>query len=79
MQNFKYIEFLKDEIVLVAKSLHPLTKMGEITLEELIRNELSIIDITGADFKRRFNLILNDGDTNPLTQLFIQFALKYNF
>ena len=144
-QNFKYIEFLKDEIVLVAKSSHPLTKMGEITLEELmtqplllrekgsgtleviehylkqpgysladfnvemhfgstegiknyilnsnsvaflsvqsilkelIRNELSIIDITGADFKRRFNFILNDGDTNPLTQLFIQFALKYNF
>ena len=144
-QNFKYIEFLKDEIVLVAKSGHPLTKKGEITLEELqrqplllrekgsgtleviehylkqlghsladfnvemhfgstegiknyilnsnslaflsvqsilkelTRNELSIVDVTGTDFKRRFNFILNDGDSNPLSQLFIRFALKYNF
>ncbi len=144
-QNFKYIEFLKDEIVLVAKSDHPLAKKGEITLEELqvqpllLRekgsgtleviehylkqlgysltdfnvemhfgstegiknyilnsnslaflsvqsilkeltcNELTIVDVTGTDFKRRFNFILNDGDSNPLSQLFIRFALKYNF
>ena len=144
-QNFRYIEFLKDEIVLVAKSAHPLAKKGEVTLEELMvqplllrekgsgtleviehylkqlgcsladfnvemhfgstegiknyilnsnsmaflsvqsilkelsRNELSIIDVSETDFKRRFNFILNDGDSNPLSQLFIQFALKYNF
>jgi len=34
-KDFKYINFLKDEIVLTAKSSHPLTKKGEISMEEL--------------------------------------------
>ncbi len=144
-KDFKYIGFLKDEIVLTAKSSHPLAKKGEVSLtelrsyplllrekgsgtlevieyylkklhysindfnvemhfgstegiknyilnsnsvaflsiqsifKELKRNDLSIIDVKGMDLNREFNFIVDTGNTNPLVDLFIQFALKYNF
>lgn len=144
-KDFKYIDFLKDEIVLTAKSSHPLARKGEITLDELStqplllrekgsgtleviefylknlnqalanfnvemyfgstegiknyirnsnsvaflsiqsifnelrRNELTIIDVKGLNMPRHFNLIIDTGNSNPLVDLFIQFALKYNF
>ena len=144
-KDFKYIDFIKDEIVLTAKSTHPLAKKGEISLtelrshplllrekgsgtlevieyflkrlnysiadfnvemhfgstegiknyilnsnsvaflsiqsiyNELSRNELSIIDITELEMVRNFNFIVDKGNTNPLVDLFIRFALNYNF
>jgi len=144
-KDFKYIDFLKDEIVLTAKSSHTLTKKGEISLKELSkhplllreegsgtlevikfylnkvnyslsdfkvemqfgstegiknyisnsdslaflsihsiykelsRNELSIIDLKEVEMVRSFNFIIDTGSTNPLVDLFIRFALNYNF
>ncbi len=144
-KDFKYIDFLKDEIVLTAKSSHPLAKKGGVSLtelrsyplllrekgsgtlevieyflkglnysitdfnvemhfgstegiknyilnsnsvaflsiqsiyNELSRNELSIIDINELEMIRNFNFIVDKGNTNPLVDLFIQFALNYNF
>lgn len=143
--GFHYIEFLKDEIVLVAKSSNKIAKKGEITLNELKkrplilrengsgtleviayflkqkglsfndffiemqfgstegiknyilhsdrfaflsiqsilnelkRNELSIIDITGFEMKRSFNFMFQEGLQNPIVNLFIRFAKHYNF
>lgn len=34
-QSIKYVPFLKDELVLVCHSKHPLTKLNEISIEEL--------------------------------------------
>ena len=34
-KDFRYINFLRDEVVLVAKNSHTLAKRGELTLEEL--------------------------------------------
>ena len=141
--EFHYIEFLKDEIVLVANSLNPISKKGEITLNdlqniplilreegsgtleviahhlnksgynfkdlsvemqfgstegiknyilhsdrfaflsvksilnELKRNELSIIDVLDFDIKRNFNFIFPEGQQNKMVELFIHFAKHY--
>lgn len=143
--EFHYIEFLKDEIVLVAKSSNAIAKKSEISLSELQklplilreegsgtlevisyylkqkninftdlsvemqfgstegiknyilnsdrlaflsiqsilnelkRNELSIIDITDFEIKRNFNFIFPEGQQSQITDLFIRFASHYNF
>ncbi len=143
--EFHYIEFLKDEIVLVAKSSNKIAKNSEISLSELQklplilreegsgtlevisyylkqkninftdlsvemqfgstegiknyilnsdrlaflsiqsilnelkRNELSIIDITDFEIKRNFNFIFPEGQQNKIVDLFIRFASHYNF
>ncbi len=46
---------------------------------ELKRNELKIIDITDFEIKRNFNFIFPEGQQNKITDLFIKFALHYNF
>ena len=142
--EFNYLEFLKDEIVLVVSNSNKLTKKELITLEELQelplilredgsgtleviayylkqkglnfnnffiemqfgstegiknyilnsdrpaflsihsilnelkRNELSIIDIKDFEIKRYFNFILPSGQQNKIVDLFIQFASHYN-
>ncbi|HFS67107.1 MAG TPA: LysR family transcriptional regulator [Flavobacteriia bacterium] len=143
--EFHYIEFLKDEIVLVAKSSNSIAKRSEISLSELQklplilreegsgtlevisyylkqkninftdlsvemqfgstegiknyilnsdrlaflsiqsilnelkRNELSIIDIADFEIKRNFNFIFPEGQQNNIIDLFIRFASHYNF
>ncbi len=143
--DFNYLEFLKDEIVLVTKSVHKLAKLNKISLEELKnyplvlrengsgtlevinyclmqkglnisdflielrfgstegiknyilhseslaflsiqsilnelnRNELSIIHIDDFEIKRSFNFIYPIGQQNKIVNLFIQFASHYNF
>ncbi len=143
--EFHYTEFLKDEIVLVAKSSNEVVKKTEISLlelqklplilreegsgtlevilyylkqknisftdlfiemqfgstegiknyilnsnhlaflsiqsilNELKRNELSIIDIIDFEIKRNFNFIVPKGEQNKITDLFIKFASHYNF
>ncbi len=143
--DFNYLEFLKDEILLVAKRSHALAKIGEISLKELKkypliireagsgtlevithylqekgmnfsdfliemqfgstegiknyilhsdslaflsvhsilkelrRNELSVIDISDFEMKRRFNFIFPKGQQNKIVDLFIRFASDYNF
>ncbi len=143
--DYQYIEFIRDEIVLVAKSSSKIAKKLEITLEELKslplvlreegsgtlevivynlrkkglnlndlniqirlgsteaiknyilhsqalsflsihsilnelkRNELSVIDIKDFQIKRHFNFILPKGEQNRLVELFIRFARYYNF
>ncbi len=47
--------------------------------KELVRNELKIIRIRDLDIKRNFYFIYPEGQQNPLTELFIRFALHYNF
>jgi len=142
--EFNYLEFLKDEIVLVVNSSNKLTKKEQTTLEELQklplilredgsgtleviayylkqkglnfkdfliemqfgstegiknyilnsdspaflsvhsvldelqRNELSIVDIKDFEIKRHFNFILQSGQQNQIVDLFIQFANHYN-
>ncbi len=143
--EFHYTEFLKDEIVLVAKSSNKVAKKSEISLSELQRlplvireegsgtlevisfylkqkninftdlfiemqfgstegiknyilnsdrlaflsiqsilnelqrNELSIIDINDFEIKRNFNFIIPKGQQNKIADLFIKFASHYNF
>ncbi len=141
----QYIEFIKDEIVLVAKSSNKLAKKLEMTLDqlktlplvlredgsgtleviaynlkqkglnfndlnvqirlgstegikhyilqsdafaflsihsvlnELKRNELTIIEIKDFQIHRHFNFILPKGEQNKLVKMFLQFARYYNF
>jgi len=143
--EFHYLEFLKDEIVLIGRSSNPVTKKIEISLpelqklpiilreegsgtlevisyylkqkkinfsdlniemqfgstegiknyilnsdrfaflsiqsiiNELKRNELSIIDISDFEIKRNFNFIFPEGQQNKIIDLFIRFATHYNF
>ncbi len=143
--DFNYLEFLKDEIVLVTKSAHKLAKVNKISLDELKnyplvlrengsgtlevinyylkqnglnlsdflielrfgstegiknyilhseslaflsiqsilneinRNELSIIHIDNFEINRSFNFIYPIGQQNKIVNLFIQFASHYNF
>ncbi len=142
--EFKYLKFLDDEIVLVAKSSNKIVKNTEISLSklqelplilreegsgtlevisyylkqkninftdlsvemqfgstegiknyilnsdrlaflsiqsilnELRRNELSIIEITDFEIKRDFNFIIPEGQQNKIIDLFIKFASHYN-
>ncbi len=143
--EFSYTEFLKDEIVLVAKSSNKISKKPELSLSELQklpivireegsgtlevisyylkqkninltdlfiemqfgstegiknyilnsdrfaflsiqsvinelkRNELSIIDIADFEIKRNFNFIVPIGQQNKISDLFIKFTSHYNF
>ncbi|NOZ36000.1 MAG: LysR family transcriptional regulator [Chlorobi bacterium] len=47
-------------------------------LNELKRNELSIIDIKDFEIYRHFNFILPAGQQNQIVDLFIKFASHYN-
>ncbi len=142
---FKYTRFLRDEIVLVGKTGHPLTRKGTIGVEdikafpllireagsgtletisfalkpygiklneietgvelgntesiksylmhsnsvaflsvhsifrELQHNMLSVIDIRQVAIERMFYSIQAQGDQSALTQLFLNFTLRYNF
>jgi DNA-binding transcriptional LysR family regulator len=143
--GFHYLNFLDDEIVLVAKSTNKIAKKSEISLSELQklplilreegsgtlevilyylkqkninfydlsvemqfgstegiknyilhsdrfaflsirsilnelkRNELSIIDITDFEIRRNFIFVFQEGQQNKITDLFIKFASPYNF
>lgn len=142
---FRYIPFVKDELVLVARSGHPVTKKmnvkpedlakyhfllrepGSGTLEviahalkqsgikisdlnlemqldssesikmyllnsealaflsiyaifkELKNNECTVVEVKGLTIKREFNFIRMQGESESLSDLFIKFALSYNF
>jgi len=52
-------------------SIHSITK-------ELLRNELTILDVDNLKINRKFNFIFPEGHLNPIANLFIQFALHYN-
>ena len=43
--NFRYIEFIKDKIVLIAKNSHPLTKKENITLSELKKHPIVLREV----------------------------------
>lgn len=141
---FKYTEFIKDELVLVASTAHPKAKKQVISpdelkhiplllrepgsgtlevithalkpleiklselknemqlgsteaiksylinshamaflsvysiLKELKNHECCIIDIDGFAIERYFHFIQQHGETNPLPELFMQFASQYN-
>ncbi len=53
-------------------SIHSIAK-------ELQRNELSILDVNNLIINRYFNFIFPEGHLNPIANLFIKFALHYNF
>ncbi|WP_144281004.1 LysR family transcriptional regulator [Chryseobacterium echinoideorum] len=142
---FRYIPFVKDELVLVARSGHPVTKKmnvkpedlnkyhfllrepGSGTLEviahalkqagikisdlnlemqldssesikmyllnsealaflsiysifkELKNNECTVVDVKGLTVEREYNFIRTQGEGESLSDLFIKFALSYNF
>ncbi len=48
-------------------------------INELKRNELCIIDISDFEIMRSFNFIFPEGQQNQIVELFIRFALHYNF
>ncbi|MFC0345803.1 LysR substrate-binding domain-containing protein [Epilithonimonas hispanica] len=142
---FKYTPFVKDELVLVGKSGHPLSKKSSVKVDDLIKyifllrepgsgtleviahalkqsgikisdlnlemqldssesikmyllnsealaflsiyaifkelknNECAVIDVKELTIEREFNFILIQGDSENLSDLFIRFALNYNF
>ncbi len=142
---FKYTPFVKDELVLVGKSGHPLSKKSSVKVEDLIKysfllrepgsgtleviahalkqsgikisdlnlemqldssesikmyllnsealaflsiysifkelknNECAVVDVKGLTIGREFNFIQTQGDSESLSDLFIKFALSYNF
>ncbi|ANI89569.1 transcriptional regulator [Arachidicoccus ginsenosidimutans] len=144
-KNFKYTQFTKDELVLIASANHPLTKRNFIKTEELLKvplllreqgsgtlevvndalkkagikisqlqvemrmnssesikgyllnsnclsflsihsvlkelenNELAVIDVKGLNIERYFYIIHPHGEPDGLSDLFIKFALHYNF
>ena len=143
--SFKYTEFIKDEIVLVANRYHPSAKKEMIQLDELLQTpllirepgsgtleviahalkpydikisqlntemqlgstesiksyllhsdcmaflsihsilkelknkEVTIIDINGLTIDRIFHFIQSHGEAEALPELFMKFALHYNF
>lgn len=142
---FRYIPFVKDELVLVVKSGHPLSKKSSVKVEDLIKysfllrepgsgtleviahalkqsdikisdlnlemqldssesikmyllnsealaflsiysifkelknNECAVVDVKGLTIEREFNFIQTQGEGESLSDLFIKFALSYNF
>jgi len=48
-------------------------------LKELHRNELTVLKIENIKIYRKFNFIFSEGKLNPLTNLFLEFAKRYNF
>ncbi len=48
-------------------------------VNELRRNELSIIDVKNLEIKRYFNFIFPEGQQNPIVDLFIRYVRGYNF
>lgn len=48
-------------------------------LKELRNNEFCIIDVDDLTIERNFRFIQQLGDVDPLSELFINFSMKYNF
>ncbi len=48
-------------------------------LDELKKNELTVIDVKNLEIIRHFNFISLTGHQDPLTDIFIKFAANYNF
>lgn len=142
---FNYTPFVKDELVLVGKSGHPLSKKLSVKIEDIIKysfllrepgsgtleviahalkqagikisdlnlemqldssesikmyllnsealaflsiysifkelknNECTVLDVKGLTVEREFNFIRTQGEGESLSDLFIKFALSYNF
>ncbi len=47
--------------------------------KELKKNEFTIIDVANLTINRHFNFILPDGQQNNSVQIFMRFAIHYNF
>ncbi|MBF6645677.1 MULTISPECIES: LysR family transcriptional regulator [Flavobacteriales] len=142
---FKYSAFIKDELVLVAKNGHSISKKSSVKVEDLIKysfllrepgsgtleviahalkqsgikisnlnlemqldssesikmyllnsealaflsiysifkelknNECTVVEVKGLSIEREFNFIQNQGDSENLSDLFMRFAISYNF
>ncbi|WP_312508764.1 LysR family transcriptional regulator [Chryseobacterium culicis] len=142
---FKYSAFIKDELVLVAKNGHSISKKSSVKVEDLIKysfllrepgsgtleviahalkqsgikisnlnlemqldssesikmyllnsealaflsiysifkelknNECTVVEVKGLTIEREFNFIQNQGDSENLSDLFMRFAISYNF
>jgi len=72
-REFKYIPFLKDDLVLITKSDHPIAKKGEISLEELQEVPVAIREFGSGTLQVLRHYLKNMG--LRLTDLNIQLVL----
>lgn len=47
--------------------------------KELKNNECTVVEVKGLSIEREFNFIQNQGDSENLSDLFMRFAISYNF